>query len=115
MLKDKPEFLNQKTGGYGSTGLMWAAGHKRAETVKLLLSKPDVDLSLQNNSGWTAITCASANNSVDCLKLLLLHPKCTKEIVEMKNHYRGTAEMVAKSNGFTECEQLLKLKMIQFQ
>jgi len=87
---------------------MRAAGNNRTETLKLLLSKPDVDLGLQNNYGWTAITKASYNNSVDCLKLLLLHPKCSKEIVEMKNNDGQTALMIAKSNRFTECENLLK-------
>merc|ERR1712098_564446 len=68
---------------------------------------PDVDLSLQDNYGWTAITYA--NNNVDCLKLLLLHPKCTKEIVEIKNNDGKTAEMIAKSSGFKKCEMLLNL------
>jgi len=103
LLRDKPEFLNQK-----DSRLMWATLYNRTETVKLLLSKPDVDLSLQNYWGETAITEASCYNSVDCLKLLLLHPKCTKEIVEMKNNDGQTAEMIAKSKGHQECEQLLK-------
>ena len=58
MLREKPEFLNQKDRD-GWTGLMFAAGYKRTETLKLLLSKPDVDLSLQNNNGDTAIALAS--------------------------------------------------------
>merc|ERR1711915_890358 len=87
---------------------MRAAGNNRTETLKLLLSKPDVDLSLQDNGGWTAITKASYNNSVDCLKLLLVHPKCSKAIVDMKNNDGQTAEMYAKSKGYQECENLLK-------
>merc|ERR1712142_826870 len=107
LLRNKPEFLNQKDGD-GHTGLMSAAVKKRTDTLKLLLSKPDVDLSLQDNYGNTAITHASYSNNVDCLKLLLLHPKCTKAIVEIKDNGGKTAEMYAKSRGHQECEQLLK-------
>ena len=107
ILRDKPEFLNQKD-EYEHTGLMCAAYHNKPETLKLLLSEPDVDLSLQQRDGMNAITLATAKYNVDCLKLLLLHPKCTKAIVEMKDCNGQTAEMVAKSLGSTECEQLLK-------
>ena len=117
MLRDKPEFLNQKD-EYEFTGLMCAAYRNKPETLKLLLSEPDVDLSLQQPDGMNSITLATlatAKYNIDCLKLLLLHPKCTKAIVEMKNNYGRTAEMTAKTYGLTECEQLLKLKMTQFQ
>ena len=107
MVRDKPEFLNHKD-GVGRTGLMWAIANKRTETLKLLLSMPDVDLSLQSILDNTAIPLASHYNSVNCLKLLLLHPKCSQAIVEMKNTCQQTAEMIAKSRRYTECEKLLK-------
>ena len=88
---------------------MEAVAFKRTETLKLLLSKPDVDLSLQDNYGYTAITDASINNNVDCLKLLLLHPKCSRAIVEVKADDGKTAEIIAKSNGYKECEKPLRL------
>ena len=106
MLRDKPEFLNQKD-KYEYTGLMCAAYRNKPETLKLLLSEPDVDLSLQQPDGMNSITLATlatAKYNIDCLKLLLLHPKCTKAIVEMKNNNGQTAEMIAKSRGYQEFE-----------
>ena len=109
MLIEKPELLNKKMGPTESTGLILATIVDKTETIKLLLSKQEVDLSVQNDSGETAIFWASYNNSVDCLKLLLSHPKCSKAIVDMKTLNGTTAEMIAKHNGHTECEKLLKL------
>ena len=107
ILSKKPELLNQ-TFGSGFTGLMLAATHERTETLRLLLSKKEVDLSIQSEYGYTVITEATSFNSFFCLKLLLLHPKCSKAIVEMKNRFGETAEMIAKSKEYKMCEKLLK-------
>merc|ERR1712142_73533 len=107
MLEEKPELLNQQD-QIGYTGLMIALNLGRTKTFKFLLSKPEIDLSLRNNNGDTVITMACRNDNVHFLKLLLLHPKCSKAIVEMKGYKGKTAEMIAKSFGYEKCLKLLK-------
>jgi len=90
------------------TGLMMAVSYNQTVIVKEILSTPNIDISLRGVNSYTALHYSCNRKSVDSLKLLLKHPSCSPEIVEMKTIVGKTAEMMATNLGYTECVDEIK-------
>ena len=72
------ENVNSQT-SWGTTGLCWAAEHDEVRIIKDLLDSPVCDISSLDIHGRTALHVAIDNNSVNCLRILLEHPKCSSD------------------------------------
>ena len=64
----------------GWPGLYLAMYHNRKETVAVLLACSDIRLDITNScNGMTGLHTACKHNSVQCVRLFLGHPDCTKQ------------------------------------
>jgi len=74
---------------HGVTGLMIAMRKCQNEVVKSILTSSLVDVNVSNKDGRTALHYGTFNT--EGIKLILEHPKCTKEFVRKKNDKGFTA------------------------
>ena len=58
----------------GGTALIWAAAFGRADVVRLLLARQDVEVNKSAADGATALMLASYKGHVEVVRLLLAHP-----------------------------------------
>ena len=91
----------------GWTALHTAMFCGNAEIVKLLLTRRDIQLDSRVN-GETGLHAACKSNNVECVRLFLSHQRCTKEIVELDDKDRNTAEMLAVQKENLECSELIQ-------
>ena len=104
LIEDDKSIVNAKDyNNDGWTGLMKAVQRNNTNIVKEILATPEVDLSLTDNSGKTALHLSSEANRLESLKLLLGHPLCSLEFVGMENFEGKTAEMIAVTSKHKEC------------
>jgi ankyrin repeat protein len=61
----------QKNSGGLSTALIKTASYNWLESTKLLLERKDINVNISNSQGWTALHCASRNESLEVVDLLL--------------------------------------------
>lgn len=90
----------------GVTGLWMAMHEGNTEVVAFLLSRENIRI--DTTSLYTALHWACDSNHVECLKLLLKHPTCTKDFVRKKNIEGLTAEEIAERKHYQECVRLIR-------
>ena len=91
-----------------ATGLMAAMSNDNTEVVRILLSCNNIKIDIQDIIGYTALHYACLKNSIESVKMFLAHPACNKNIVEIKNMYGDTAEMLAEGEDHQECARLIR-------
>ena len=99
--------VNQK-GSIGCTGLMWAISLNHLNVFNKIISTPSLDLGLKTSYDWTVLHICCNYNRVECLKELLQHPQCSKELVEIKDNWGRTAAIRAQRYDNLECVQLIE-------
>ena len=91
------------------TGLMNAMYGNRTDIVTLLLSHPDIDLGkTTTDDRYNGLHAGCQNNSVECVKLFLRHPKCKSDIVTSRDVDGNSAEIIANEEGNHECVRLVR-------
>jgi len=98
--------INGEVGIIGVTGLWMAMHEGNTEVVAFLLSRENIRI--DTTSLYTALHWACDSNHVECLKLLLKHPTCTKDFVRKKNIEGLTAEEIAERKHYQECVRLIR-------
>jgi len=73
---------------WGKTALHYAACKNAVESVKVLLTRPEIEVNIQDNIGWTALHKAARFNAVESLKVLLTRPGIE---VNIQNKFGYTA------------------------
>lgn len=84
--------------GYGDTTLIRAVLSKNTESVKELLSHPNVDVSKKDHEGKTSLDLAIEGNEKDIVKIFLENKKFS--ILDLKLENRKKALEVAMEYGF---------------
>ena len=74
---------------FNQTGLMWAVAKRHNNIVKLLLSQPDIDLTVQSYNDNTVLHEAVEADNVEALLMLLDHPRDGN--IDARNKYGKTA------------------------
>ena len=74
---------------FNQTGLMWAVAKGHNNIVELLLSQPDIDLTVQSFNDNTVLHEAVEANNVEALLMLLDHPRHGN--IEARNNDGKTA------------------------
>ena len=88
--------VNQKTESGRSTGLIAAIHSGHPEVVRILLDCPSIKIdTTTTHLGWTALHYACQCNRLEIVELLLAHPKCNKNFVQVKSLDGMTVEMMA--------------------
>ena len=77
--------LNARDTVYGMTRLMWAAARNHVGFLLVLIDHPAVDVNKTDNFGDTALHYAARNDSRDCVRILLEHPKTISGIRNAEN------------------------------
>jgi len=72
----------------GQTALHHAARFNAVESLKVLLTRPEIEVNIQDIHGCTALHYAARYNAVDVLKVLLTRPEIE---VNKQNRYCSTA------------------------
>merc|ERR1712013_737290 len=79
------------------------------DIVTLLLSHPDIDLGkTTTDDKYNGLHAGCQNNSVECVKLFLRHPKCNSDIVTSRDVDGNSAEIIANEEGNHECVRLVR-------
>ena len=108
IIKKNQDQVNRKSLDGGWSGLMEAVNSNNTLVASEVLSTPVLNLSIQDDRGFTALHFCCINNRIECLKLLLLHPQCNKDFIEIKDDDGWTAAMWAKRCEFKDCELIIK-------
>jgi len=74
--------------------------------VRLLLASRYIRLDTTVFSA-TGLHAACQNNNLDCVKLFLNHPGCTRDIVRLEDRDGNTAERLASQQGHLECVEIV--------
>ncbi len=96
--------VNTCTWWRGYTPLMTAAFKGQVQAVRVLLSKPGIDVNVQNRGGRTALMIAARWNRLDVVRELLSVSACNKNLRDEKG---WTALMWACAQGHNEIVRLL--------
>jgi len=107
MIEMDQTIVNQK-GSIGCTGLMWAISLNHLNVFNKIISTPILDLELKTSYDWTVLHICCNYNRVECLKELLQHPQCSKELVEIKDRWGRTAAIRAQRYDNLECVQFIE-------
>ena len=83
---------------HGKTALMYATEMNYIDKVEFLLTNPNIDLSVVDNSNMNSLLFATTNKNYVCVKSLLEHEKINKEIVNQKNESWETSLIIAIKN-----------------
>ena len=67
--------INNKDAIYGMTPLMWAASQGHDALAQLLLTQPEIDVTVTDNFGDTALHYAARNGHYKIVSLLLAYPE----------------------------------------
>ena len=110
------EDYNGVNNRYGYSGLMLAMGEGHTEAARILLERNDIKIDTKDIHGYTALHHACNNKQLECVKLFLDHPSCTKAIVKMNTNNGITAEdiasrraeIIAGKRGNQECTRLVR-------
>ncbi len=91
----------------GNTALIWAveSSVNNSECVKRLLTMKDIDASIKNNKGKTALDYAEANKNEECIKLL-------RDLIALKN-LNSTSAPVANKNDQTSLAEAVEKESVQ--
>jgi hypothetical protein len=93
----------------GWSGLYIAMATNNTEAVSVLLACSGIRLDVADIiSGMTSLHIACHHNYAECVRLLLTHPACTKQIVTMVDKEGETAEMTASTSGSHGCVIMIK-------
>ena len=77
--------------------------------MALLLDCSTIRLDNTNSVDWqTGLHNACYCNNVDCVRLFLEHPACTKQIVTMVDREGLTAEMLANEMDKHDCVRMVR-------
>ena len=79
---------------FNQTGLMWAVYKGHNNIVEILLSQPDIDLTVQSFNDNTVLHEAVEANNVEALLMLLDHPRHGN--IEARNKDGKTAGDIAR-------------------
>jgi len=107
MLLARPDIdVNIKDSFCGETALSRAIMRTNTEAVSKLLSRGDTRL---DNTDYTVLHLACSVNKEEYVQMILAHPNCTKDIVNMKDlDYDVTAETIAESRGHHGCVEMIR-------
>ena len=83
---------------------MLAAINGKTEIVKLLLTRPDIDINAKDNNGDTPLMLAAINGKTEIVKLLLTRPDID---INAKDNNGDTPLMLAAINGKPKIVELL--------
>jgi len=73
----------------GCPALCWAMFNNSVRSVRMLLASPNIRLeSRDSNHGKTGLHYACEKDNVECVRMFLAHPACTREVVTIRD-YRG--------------------------
>ena len=89
-----------------------AARYERLDVVKYLLSLPQIDVSLTDDTvSWNALHCACYNNkhSLELLKLLLGHSTCNERVINKTDNVGRTPLDKAQYNNKGELKNEIDL------
>jgi len=92
----------------GNTGLMVAMGRNNLVIASLLLDHPSIVLCKTNKENKTALHSACSVNNIECVRLFLVHYKCSMDIVTIQSRDGITSEMAATMAGARECAWLIR-------
>ena len=108
MLEFKRLTERDKNAANGISRLIFAMKYNKQNICKRIIASKGVRIDLQDNEGWTALHYGCLYNSVDCVKLLLQHPQCCRQFVEIRTYEGETAIAIAERRRNEECAQLIK-------
>ena len=99
--------VNINESSFGSTPLMAAVSCNKLEIVKILLDRDDLDLSVTNEYGDTALYMAFMFGYADIVALICQNRRMTGQIINMKNKNGDSALIWAVSRGKLSCVEIM--------
>jgi len=97
--------VNKQTNS-GETALHNAARYNAVEALKVLLTRPEIDVNIQDKYGWTALYYAARRNAVESLKVLLPRPEIDVNIREYREG-ETVLHVAARDNAVESLKVLL--------
>ena len=94
----------------GKTPLMTAVEYNKIEIVKILLARDDLDISTNDNFGFSALHIACTQGYADCAALLVKDRRMNRHILDMKSDDGPTSTtplMIAVQNNQLEIIKIL--------
>jgi len=89
---------------YGLTALHYAAWNNVVDALKVLLTRPEIEVNIQTKNGSTALNLAARFNAVEAVKVLLTRPEID---VNIQDNYGYTALHYAASYNADETVKAL--------
>ena len=112
MLTKNPALPRVRDFTNGYTALHWAAKHGKPEVVKLIASKPGVNINSKSNGGYTPLHLAAMHGHEQVIELLVQTYKADSNL---RDYSGKKPKKYLRNAGYTKAQQTFKRGSIRHQ